>query len=386
MVLNLFLLVGAFSAIVLFKGFKQYVIETMQTSKIETQYGHIDIAKKKFFNNAAVDQVIEKMVDDPKDLIDKLKQLPEVNIASSRLNFYGLVNTEDQSIPARFVGFDPQVEVNMQKHLYFSDGATFQDSKTIVVGAGLAKLLKVKAGNDVTVVSPTLDGGINAMDLHVQGVFNTGFTDIDNTTIFLPLVDAQKILDTDRVDQILIHLKQNEDSAEVIPKIEKLMTNPELEVKPWTDLDLMFLQVQNFYNFQTFVIEFILLALLVLSVSNTTNMTIFERLGEIGTLRALGDYETDIQKLFLIESVFLGILAVVIGIPVAYALAQIISSFNIPLAMPFTSLPIPLKMTPLLGAYIEAAVICFLSIVVASIWPARKGSHVSVVTALRAKI
>lgn len=386
LLLNLLLLIGAFSAIVLFKGFKQYVLATMQNSKIQTQYGHIVVAKKKHFSNAAVDQVIEKMVDDPKDLIYKIGQLPEINIASARLNFFGLVNTEDQSIPARFVGFDPKAEVNMQKNLYFADGTPFENSKSAIIGLGLAKLLKVKAGSDVTIVSPTLDGGINAMDIHVQGLFNTGFTDIDNSTIFLPLVDAQKVLDTERVDEVLVHLKSDDDISKVVPQIQGLLPNQDLQVKPWIDLDLMFLQVENFYNFQTFVIEFILLALLVLSVSNTTNMTIFERLGEIGTLRALGDYETDIQKLFLLESIFLGVLAVAIGIPVAFCLAQLISSLGMGLSLPFTSREISLKMTPLFSAYVEAGVICFISIVVASIWPARKGSHVSIVTALRAKI
>jgi putative ABC transport system permease protein len=386
LLLNLSLLVGAFSAIVLFKGFKEHVLITMKNAKIETQYGHLEIAKHSYWSNLSVDQVTDRMVPEPTELIAKINKLPEINFVSSRIGFYGLVNTEEKSIAARFVGFDPTVESKMQSHVLFTEGKPFKDPRTIAIGSGLAKLLKVKAGDDVTIVSPTLQGGINAMDLHVTGLFSTGWTDIDNGTIFISLKDAQKVLDTDYVDQLLIKLNDEDQIKDVKSKLLALLPSKDLEIKTWRDLADLYVQVENFYDFQNVVIEFILLALLILSVSNTTNMIIFERLGEIGTLRALGDYETDIQKLFLLESIFLGVLAIVIAIPISYLLMRGLSSLNIPLVLPFTSRALPMKMIPLFGAYVEASLVCFFSIVVASIWPARKGSHVSVVNALRAKI
>jgi len=384
--LNLCLLVGAFSAIVLFKGFKQYVLDMMKENKIETQYGHIEVAKNKFWNNAPVDQVSEKMLQSPKELAAAVAQMPEVQFASARLSFYGLINTEDKSMPAQFIGFDPKVESKMQSHLLLTDGVAFQDSKSAIVGKGLAQLLKIKAGSDVTIVSPTLNGGINAMDIHVNGIFSTGFTDIDNSAVFLPLQDGEKILDTEQADQLIIKLKDEKDINDVVGKIKQLKTEDGVQVKHWYDLADLYNQVKDFYNFQNAVIEFILIALLVLSVSNTTNMTIFERLSEIGTLRALGDYESDVQKLFILESLFLGALAVIVGIPVSYILVQIVSGLHIPIVLPFTSRAIPMTMVPTTWAYVEAALVCFFSVILASLWPAKKGAATSIVTALRAKI
>lgn len=358
----------------------------MQVSKIETQYGHLDIAQRSYWDNASVDQITDKMVDNPNELIKKISLLPEVNFVSSRISFYGLVNTEVKSIPAQFVGFDPQIETHMQEHLLLTEGAAFSNPKSAIVGTGLAQLLKVKSGDDVTIVSPTLQGGINAMDLHISGIFSTGWTDIDNKTVFLSLADAQKVLDTQHVDQVLINLKNSNDIPKMFAQLTSLLPSPDLQVKRWTDLADIYTQVENFYNFQNIVIETILLALLILSVSNTTYMIIFERLGEIGTLRALGDYETDIQKLFFLEATFLGLLSIAIGIPISFFIMKAISNSGVPLTLPFSSRPIPLKMIPLLSAYLEASFICIFSIVAATIWPAKKGSYTSVVTALRAKI
>lgn len=384
--LNLSLLVGAFSAIVLFKGFKEHVLWMMKNSKIETQYGHLDIGQKSYWNNEPVDIVTDKMVANSSELIEKIKALPDVKFASSRISFYGLVNTEEKSVPARLMGLDPAVEVNMQKNLLFTEGSAFSDAKSAIIGAGLAKTLKVKTNDEVTIVTPTLDGGVNAMDLHVQGIFSTGWADIDNGTVFINLKDAQKVLDTDYVDQLIIQLKDEDKMSAVSQQIQPMIQPANLQIKRWIDLADLYNQVANFYNFQNVVIEAILLALLILSVSNTTNMTVFERLAEIGTLRALGDYEVDVQKLFLLESFFLGLLAIVIAIPVSTAVMQIITGLNIPLVLPFTSRAVPLKIIPLVFAYVEASAVCLISIVLASIWPTKKGSHVSIVTALRAKI
>ena len=78
-------------------------------------------------------------------------------------------------------------------------------------------------------------------------------------------------------------------------------TNSDLQVRDWKDLAELYTQVEVFYIFQNFLIEVIIVCLLFLSIANTVSMTVFERLSEIGTLRALGDYESEVRNLFLIH-------------------------------------------------------------------------------------
>ena len=54
--------------------------------------------------------------------------------------------------------------------------------------------------------------------------------------------------------------------------------------------------------------------MVLLSVTNTVSMTIFERTGEFGTMRALGNRGKDLSLLVLSESALLGLIGAAIGV------------------------------------------------------------------------
>ncbi len=386
LILNLILLVGAFLTIICFKGFKTHVLESIQGLVIDTQYGHIQIAKQSFWDNSSVELVTDKMIGNSDELVRKISKIEGVQFVSPRVGFFGLINTEDKSITAHFIGIQPEVELKTQRSLLLVEGREFEQSKHAILSIGLQTKLKIKSEDEVTIVSPTLSGGINAMDIKVSGIFSSGFADVDNGTVFLTLKDAQKVLDSNYVDQLIITLKDEKQSSQVLSEIRELLRGTDLQVKSWRELAELYNQVENFYIFQNLFIEIIILLLLFLSVANTVSMNVFERLSEIGTLRALGDYESDIQHLFLIEAILLGLLSICIGIPLSLILIKLISSLEIQVVLPMASQPIPFRLIPSFGAYLEASFVCLFSVVVASLWPARKGAKISIVTALGARI
>jgi putative ABC transport system permease protein len=383
--LNLILLVGAFTSIVIFKGFKTNVLNHMRDVIIDTQLGNIQVAKEQYWNNTPVDRATDKLIEDPKALIQRLAAIDGIDYISARISFYGLINTETKSIPARFIGFDPNLETKLQPRLLFPKGHPFSDRKQVIVSTGLEKILKLKPDENVTIVSPTLDGGLNAMDLTTAGIFGTGFTETDNGTVFLSLADAQKMLDSDRVENLMIVLKDRERSRAIQSQIQGMLENTGLRAKSWQDISEIYAQVEGFFNFQNTVIEVILLLLLLLSVSNTMSMTVFERLAEIGTLRALGDYESNIQTLFFIEAILLGALAIAMAIPFSYVVVQLINAAGVPVVLPLASQSMPLQIAMTASSYASAIAICFFSIVLASLWPSKKGAATPIVDALRAK-
>lgn len=386
LVLTILLLSGAFSMIVCFKGFKTYVLNVIQDVVIDTQFEHLQIARQTFWSNQPTDQAADKMILKPIELKTNLEKIPGIEFVIPRLGFYGLINREGKSVVAHFVGLEPKVEARLQKALLLDDGSEFSEPKEVLLSATLGKKLKVKSGGEVTLVSPTLDGGMNAMDLQVRGIFRSGLAEVDNGTAFIGINDAQKILDTTYVDQLLIRAKDEKDIPQIQVELEKRLQGTDLKVKNWRELAELFNQVETFYVVQNLFIEVIILLLLFLSVANTMTMSVFERTSEIGTLRALGDYETDIQRMILMEAVLLGLLSILIGIPLSFLAIEFVSALNISFVLPMASRPVQLGIVPTIGAFAEAALVCFVSVVLASIWPARKGARIPIVSALSAKI
>ena len=63
-------------------------------------------------------------------------------------------------------------------------------------------------------------------------------------------------------------------------------------------------------------------------------MTAYERVGEFGTLKALGKSSKDVHRLILIESVLVGVIGSLLGVLVGVLLAGLISSIGIPMPPP----------------------------------------------------
>jgi putative ABC transport system permease protein len=82
---------------------------------------------------------------------------------------------------------------------------------------------------------------------------------------------------------------------------------------------------------QVGVIYLIIAVIIVLAISNTMTMSVIQRIGEIGTMMAIGARRKDILLLFIAEGVVLGIVGTIIGVFVGSMLALLISQIGIPM-------------------------------------------------------
>jgi putative ABC transport system permease protein len=140
----------------------------------------------------------------------------------------------------------------------------------------------------------------------------------------------------------------------------------------------------DLYDRQLAVLRLIVLLMVLLSVANTTNMTVYERTGEVGTMRALGNGSRFVFSLLMTESALLGVIGVVAGVTLGVLLALLISHIGIPMPPPPNSNLGYTAQIRLIPSEIEsAAVIGFVATLAACIIPALRVSRVPIVDALR---
>jgi putative ABC transport system permease protein len=86
-----------------------------------------------------------------------------------------------------------------------------------------------------------------------------------------------------------------------------------LAVTPWPERAPFYGQVRDLYLGIFAFLGSVVVLLVVLAASNTLVMTVFERLRELGTLRAIGTTPAQIVALLLAEALWLGALGGALG-------------------------------------------------------------------------
>jgi putative ABC transport system permease protein len=93
-------------------------------------------------------------------------------------------------------------------------------------------------------------------------------------------------------------------------------------------------QIVSVLNTVSLAILLVLFVIIMVGILNTFRMTMFERIREIGTMRALGMQRPQIRNLFLLEALFLAIGGMAAGLVAAAIVMGVLSLFNLGVSTP----------------------------------------------------
>lgn len=407
-ILNLLIMAGGFVAVVIFQGFAAYIIDATKWGAVESQYGHIQVAAKKLWVRDSEDTFLDRQLKNPGILREKIRELEGVRSASLRQSLYGLISTADRSVAAQIIGYEPTVEKELLNEETIIAGDSFlkftspevstgaaeneadpeTEPETVfraAVGEGLARSIGVKPGDALTLIGQTADGGINAIDTVVVSIFRTVIQEIDDTTVFVPIGVAQKLLDTDSAERVIVKLKEHDLVPSLLEKIQK-MTAEEEAAKTWRELARLYNQTEEFFNSQNAVVAAIIFSLIFLSTMSAVSMSVAERTGEIGTLRAIGRSREDIKNLFLFEGFILGVIGSVVGVVMSLIAIQIINRASIPIVLPGATEPFPIQIFIVGSAYFTAFFATLIASVFATYFAVRRVVNMKIVDSLKHNI
>lgn len=384
--LNVCMISGAVAAIVVFEGFALNLVLGLREMTIRTQTGHLQLATPLFWSKRARSPK-QALVPQSKDLISRIARQPNVRYAVGKLSFYGLISRGEVSLSAKGISFDPKAEGAIADRYPFLTGKGFgsNDGFKVAIGSGLATKLGSKPGDRLTVLTQTYDGVVNALDLELVGVFQTAIAEFDDNTFLIPLLTAQRLLDTDRVEQVIVGLDRTENTDAVLHELENALGSS-IELQPWYKLAKLYNQVAGFNRVQNRVVEFIILSLILLAILNTVGMSIFERTGEIGTMAALGETRKTIVQQFVTEGFLLGVLGSLAGVVAGIVAIWLINAAKIEVIMPGASTAFHVEIQLYAAAFCEASLLAMMAATFAAFVPAIRASRLNIADALRRNI
>lgn len=375
-------------ALVLAGGWVNDIFVQLGEVLIHSQTGHLQVYKKGYYT--AGSRAPEKYVIlNPDDIKQKIKSSADVNDVMARLNFAALLNNGRSDVPIIGEGVEPNKEAALGTFVQIVKGRRLADKDKfgIEIGQGVAKSLKLSPGDNITVLANALEGALNTLEFEVVGVFQSFSNDYDARAIKIPLAAAQELLGTKGVNALVVSLKKTSDTDRVAAQFKTQLTASELEVMTWTELNDFYEKTVDLYKRQFGVLQLIILFMVLLGVANSVNMSVFERVGEFGTMMSLGSRSGEVRHLILTESILLGLFGSGFGVALGIALGLGISAVGIPMPPPpnanigYTA---HILITP--PVLVAAFAVGLIATVSAAVLPAKRVSRMPIVDALRQNI
>jgi putative ABC transport system permease protein len=163
------------AAIIVFGGFVHAIYWGVRESTIRSQVGHLQIYRQGYSEKGNV-APFDYLIADYPALRAELARLPHVKTVTARLGFSGLVSTGDTTTAFVGAGVVPEGEVELSALAVVVEGNELaaRDPRGVTLGVGLARAFGVKPGDDLTLLTTTKAGAINALAVKVRGIWESG--------------------------------------------------------------------------------------------------------------------------------------------------------------------------------------------------------------------
>lgn len=386
--MTLLVVVTGVVGLILSGGFVHDIFVQLAEVLIHSQSGHVQVSRKGYFDSG-MRSPDKYLIEEPEALRTTVASIPGVQDAMGRLYFSGLLNNGRSDLPIIGEGVEPSREKKLGSSIIIKQGRMLEDKdgNGVIIGQGLANALKLKPGDVATLVINTPDGALNSLEFVVIGVFQTFSNDYDARAVRIPLAAAQELLATTGINTLVLSLAETRDTDRVALELANKLGKDGLEVKTWLQLNEFYTQTVEMYDAQFGVLRLIILLLVLLSVANGVNMSIFERIGEFGTMMAVGNRGGSVFVLIIKENLIIGAIGATAGVMLGIVLATAISAIGIPMPPPPNSdLPYTGHVLIIPSVVLSSFAVGLIATVGASLLPALRVRRIPVVEALNQNI
>lgn len=325
-------------ALIVFAGHINNVRQGMKYAFINANgSGHIQFAGKGAWDGFAEEQLQFGLTPSQATALETLAdKTPEVRRVVPRLAFSGMVSSGARSLPFSGTAIDPRAEraaFGSGSAVKAGQGLTPRNAEDgVVLGAEMARQLGVKPGDYVTVMTPTVSGALNAMDMTVLGIRELGQVQAETYYLQARLPTVQKLLLTDKISTLVILL---EDGANVAAAQKRLMgAAPGIEARDWLQLNPIYTQVMNGYETQFRVFGGMIIIVTLMGVAVLILTSILERAKEIGVMRALGLSRFQVRGAFVLEGLLLCLAGLAAGVLLGAGLSWLVNVLKLSMPPP----------------------------------------------------
>lgn len=251
-----------------------------------------------------------------------LYKYPFITGITPRFEFLGEISNYQESRPIVGKVILAKKDSSVFKLIPYIKGSYFSKNSNneVILGKKLAEEMKVGIGDNVTLFALTKFDSRNADDFTVVGILHTSDPNINRNTVLITYQAANEFLDLENmITELNISIKKQssfENEIKTMRIIQSDLTNKykSLKVLTFMELGADFINLKNQKKAWSWVFIIVILLIAAVGIFNTVLMSVYERIREIGVLRAHGFKPKELTFLFVLEGSITGILGSTLGV------------------------------------------------------------------------
>ncbi len=286
---------------------------------------------------------------------------------SERIKFGGLLDAFDENRETRaqvgvggigidFFGTDAADRARWDLEAGLQAGKLPQHSGDILVAEKLAEQLGVTVGDEVTLISSTVNGSMSLQNFHIAGLIEFGIAPMDRRIILADISDVKQMLDMgDWSSEILgffplayyddVLASALCDTFNTVHSDSVFMANDSLTFVANLDHDdridrfapfmVSMLDDSNMRAYYTYatkagsIVSFVMIFAMGIVLWNTGLMGAIRRYAEMGLRLAVGESKGHVYRSLLVESIGVGLVGTLIGTALGLALGYFLQEVGI---------------------------------------------------------
>lgn len=340
-------------------------------------------------------------------LLGSLDAVADVDGVAPRVMAFGLLGHERSSVVAALTGVDPTRESTVTvvhkrlvsgrwlsqkvpKRLSQAEVRAGEKSpREVLIGATLAKQLKVKVGDSLVVFASAAGGFMGDDALIVVGIFKTGNADLDRMGAMMHIEDVQWLTALEgKVHEIAVSAERGADLDKVAASLGSALPKRDdpLVARTWMKILPDLAQLVDMSGAGMWVMSFIIFLLVGLGILNTQRMSALERRREFGVLMAIGTTPGRMRAMVMAETLTLTSVGALIGAVVGTIVVYYFSVAGFDMGASFNYSGVQMDsifyfvLTPdvVIGPLVVVSIIGLLC----GLWPAMSSARLNIVSAI----
>ena len=265
------------------------------------------------------------------------------------------------------------------------EGSSNLSLKGVIIGKRLADTYSIGLNDKITLfdLSSLSHNSKRFMQFTVEGIFHSGMTEYDKSSVFMNISNSKKLFDLDKkISGYVLRLKNLNDLNTIFKSISSNISYPLMSIT-WKEKNRALYKWLSVQRRPILFIFSLITLVAVINIVSSLSMIVIDKTKQIGLLSALGMPSSKIKDIFLVKGLIIGSLGAILGSLIAVFLATMQNNFKI-IGVPediyfMNFIPIDIN-------YFQIITISIITLLVScliSLWPAMRSMKIKPSQALK---